>query len=174
MIETVVTRAVKMSRKLGLSEKDVSVVQYVASVHDIGMTEISDEILNKALHLTDEEKRTIRRHPQRGAELIRPLEFVELVSNIILYHHERMDGGGYPMGLNGETIPVGARILAVIDAFQSMTIGRPYKERRTIEEAVNELVECAGPSVGQERPGSRRSADARTDQGLAPVPRCRR
>jgi K+-sensing histidine kinase KdpD len=144
MIETVVARAVKVSRKLGLSEKDVSVVQYVASVHDIGMTEISDDILNKALHLTDEEKQTIRRHPQRGAELIRPLEFVELVSNITLYHHERVDGGGYPMGLKGEDIPVGARVLAVIDAFQSMTMGRPYKGRKTVEEALMELVDLTG------------------------------
>jgi signal transduction histidine kinase/HD-GYP domain-containing protein (c-di-GMP phosphodiesterase class II) len=144
MIEAIVARAVKVSRKLGLSEKDVSVVQYVASVHDIGMTEISDEILNKALHLTDEERQTIRRHPQRGAELIRPLEFVELVSNIILYHHERVDGEGYPMGLKGEEIPAGARILAVIDAFQSMTMGRPYKRRLTVEEAVTELVDHAG------------------------------
>jgi signal transduction histidine kinase/HD-GYP domain-containing protein (c-di-GMP phosphodiesterase class II) len=144
MIETAVDFAVKVSRKLGLQEKDVSVVQYVASVHDIGMTEISDEILNKALHLTDEEMQTIRRHPQRGAELIRPLEFVELVSNIILYHHERIDGAGYPMGLKGEEIPVGARILAVIDAFQSMTMGRPYKKRRAVDEAASELVDHAG------------------------------
>jgi HD-GYP domain-containing protein (c-di-GMP phosphodiesterase class II) len=142
MIEAVVNLAVKVSRKLGLSEKEVSVVQYVASVHDIGMTEISDEILNKALQLSDEEMSRIRKHPQRGAELIRPLEFVESVSNIILYHHERVDGHGYPMGLKGEEIPIGARILAVIDAFQSMTMGRPYKKRCTVEEALWELVDC--------------------------------
>ena len=150
MIETAVARAVQLSRKLGLSEKDVSVVQYVASVHDIGMTEISDEILNKALHLTDEEKETIKLHPQRGAELIRPLEFVELVSNIILYHHERIDGGGYPMGLKGEEIPIGARILSVIDAFQSMTMGRPYRERLRAEEAAFELVDCSGQQFDPE------------------------
>jgi signal transduction histidine kinase len=150
MIEAVVGLAVKVSRRLGLGEKDVSVIQYVASVHDIGMTEISDDILNKALHLTDEEMRRIRRHPQRGAELIRPLEFVESVSNIILYHHERMDGGGYPMGLKGEEIPVGARVLAVIDAFQSMTSGRPYRKRLPVESAAQELVECAGRQFDRE------------------------
>jgi putative methionine-R-sulfoxide reductase with GAF domain len=144
VIELAIDHAVKVARKLGLPEKDVSVIQYVASVHDIGMTEISDEILNKALHLTTEEMRQIQRHPERGAELIRPLEFVESVSNIILYHHERWDGGGYPMGLKGEEIPTGARILAVIDAFQSMTIGRPYKSRKPVEEALAELVENAG------------------------------
>jgi len=144
VIEQVVDSAVKIARKLHLSEKDVSVVQYVASVHDIGMTEISDDILNKALNLTSEERRAIQRHPERGAELIRPLEFVEAVSNIILYHHERWDGHGYPMGLKGDEIPIGARILAVIDAFQSMTVGRPYKERRTVEQALQELVDNAG------------------------------
>ncbi len=144
MIEAIVDLAVKVSRKLGLSEKEVSVIQYVASVHDIGMTEVSDEILNKALNLTDEEMKTIQLHPQRGAELIRPLEFVELVSNIILYHHERVDGLGYPMGLRADEIPIGARVLAVIDAFQSMTMGRPYKQQRTVERAALELVEYVG------------------------------
>jgi HD-GYP domain-containing protein (c-di-GMP phosphodiesterase class II) len=142
-IEAAVAMVVKVSRKLGLPEKEVSVVQYVASVHDIGMTEISDKILNKALNLTDEEMRRIRRHPQRGAELIRPLEFVEAVSNIILYHHERYDGSGYPMGLKGEEIPIGARILAVIDAYQSMTSSRPYRKQLSVYDAARELVDCA-------------------------------
>jgi signal transduction histidine kinase/HD-GYP domain-containing protein (c-di-GMP phosphodiesterase class II) len=143
-IEMAMNLAVKTSRKLGLSSKEVSVVQYVASVHDIGMTEISDEILDKALNLTSEELEQIREHPQRGAELIRPLEFVESVSNIILYHHERVDGSGYPMGLRGDQIPIGARILAVIDAYQSMTTGRPYKPAVGSDDAVAELVDCAG------------------------------
>jgi HD-GYP domain-containing protein (c-di-GMP phosphodiesterase class II) len=88
--------------------------------------------------------RVIQRHPERGAELIRPLEFVEQVSNIILYHHERWDGRGYPMGLKADEIPIGGRILAVIDAYQSMTIGRPYKQRLPVERAVQELFDCAG------------------------------
>ncbi len=144
VIEQAIDHAVKVARKMSLPEKDVSVIQYVASVHDIGMTEISDEILNKALHLSSEEMRQIQRHTERGAELIRPLEFVEAVSNIILYHHERWDGSGYPMGLKGDEIPVGARILAVIDAYQSMTLGRPYRTRKTAESALDELVENAG------------------------------
>jgi HD-GYP domain-containing protein (c-di-GMP phosphodiesterase class II) len=69
---------------------------------------------------------------------------VEAVSNIILYHHERFDGSGYPMGLKGEEIPIGARILAVIDAFQSMTLGRPYRSRKSTETALGELIENAG------------------------------
>ena len=79
IIEKVIRHAVKVARKIDLSEKEVSVIQYVASVHDIGMTEVSDDILNKTLSLTSEEVKRIQQHPQRGAELIRPLEFVELV-----------------------------------------------------------------------------------------------
>jgi putative methionine-R-sulfoxide reductase with GAF domain len=150
VIEQAVDHALKIARKMHLGDKDVSVIQYVASVHDIGMTEISDEILNKTLNLSSEEMMRIQRHPERGAELIRPLEFVEAVSNIILYHHERYDGTGYPMGLRADEIPVGARILAVIDAFQSMTSGRPYRTRRTVEEAVQEIVKNAGTQFDRE------------------------
>ena len=143
-IEKVVTLAMKTARKLRLSEKEVKVLQYVASVHDIGMTKISDEILNKTFNLTPEEIREIHKHPQEGTDLMRPLEFVELVSNITLYHHERVDGLGYPVGLKGDQIPLGARILAVIDAYQSMTAPKSYREPLGVVEAVKELVECSG------------------------------
>ncbi len=143
-VERTVDLAVKVARKLQLKEKDVKVIQYVASVHDIGMTAISDDILNKTFHLTSEEMEAIRKHPKIGAELIRPLEFVESVSNIILHHHERVDGLGYPLGLKQDEIPIGSRILEVIDAYQSMTGDRPYRETSTIETAVQELVSCAG------------------------------
>jgi HD-GYP domain-containing protein (c-di-GMP phosphodiesterase class II) len=143
-IEKIVSLAVKAARRMGLSEKEVKVVQYVASVHDIGMTTVSDDILNKTFNLTPDEIKKIQSHPKTGKELMRPLEFVELVSNIILYHHERVDGMGYPVGLKGDQIPIGARILAVIDAFQSMTTDRPYRRPLDVAEAVEELVSCAG------------------------------
>jgi HD-GYP domain-containing protein (c-di-GMP phosphodiesterase class II) len=143
-IERLVELTVKTSRKMGLDEKEVGVIQYVAAVHDIGMTEVSDDILNKTLNLTSEEIRQIREHPQRGAELIRPLEFIESVSNIILYHHERVDGRGYPMGLRGEQIPIGARIISVIDAFQAITVEKPYRSSQSTEKAMLELIENAG------------------------------
>lgn len=142
-IEKIVDLAVKVARKLGLKEKEVKVIQYVASVHDIGMTKVSDEILNKTFHLTPEELDEIRQHPQLGTDLIRPLEFVELVSNIILHHHERVDGLGYPMGLRQDEIPIGSRILAIIDAYHSMTNERPYRDKVSPEQAVQELVVCA-------------------------------
>ena len=139
-IETIMELSVRVARRLGLAEKEVSVIQYVASVHDIGMTKISDDILNKTLKLTNDEIVQIRQHPRTGNELMRPLEFVELVNNIILYHHERMDGLGYPMGLKGEEIPIGARILAVIDAYQSMVVERAYRKKMSIESALKEII----------------------------------
>jgi HD-GYP domain-containing protein (c-di-GMP phosphodiesterase class II) len=136
--------AVQTGRKLGLDEKEIQVVQYVSSVHDVGMTCVSDEILKKTLALTPEEVDEIRKHPQQGAAILRPLEFVELVSQNILFHHERIDGKGYPMGLKGEQIPMGSRILGVLDAYVSMISDRPFRDRMTADEAVNELVRHAG------------------------------
>ena len=143
-IEKIMDLAVKTARKLGLGGKEIKVIQYATSVHDIGMTKISDDILNKTFQLTQDEVGKIHRHPKVGTDLIKPLEFVELVSNIIMYHHERVDGRGYPMGLKGDQIPIGSRILATVDAYQSMTSERPYRDKLTPEEAVLELVECSG------------------------------
>ncbi len=136
--------AVGIARKLGLCEKDIQVIQFVSSVHDVGMTCVNEEILNKTLALTPEEIDEIRKHPQQGAAIIRPLEFVELVSQNILFHHERMDGKGYPMGLMGDQIPIGSRILAVLDAYVSMISDRPFRERLSVNEAVDELVRHSG------------------------------
>jgi putative methionine-R-sulfoxide reductase with GAF domain len=150
VIEASMDQAVQVARRMGLTDKEVSVIQYVASVHDIGMTKISDEILNKTLNLTNDEIVQIRQHPRAGKELIRPLEFVEQVNNIILYHHERVDGLGYPMGLKGEEIPLGARILAVIDAYQSMMMDRAYRKRMTVESALKEIIANANKQFDAE------------------------
>jgi HD-GYP domain-containing protein (c-di-GMP phosphodiesterase class II) len=136
--------AVGIARKLGLGEKEIHVIQFVSSVHDVGMTCINEEILNKTLALTPEEIDEIRKHPQQGTAIIRPLEFVELVSQNILFHHERMDGKGYPMGLMGEQIPIGSRILAVLDAYVSMISDKPFRQRMSVNEAVDELVRHTG------------------------------
>lgn len=136
--------SVKVARKLGLSEKEVQVIQYVSGVHDVGMTCVNDEILNKTLALTPDEVDEIRKHPQRSEAIMRPLEFVELVSQNILFHHERMDGRGYPMGLTGDQIPLGSRILAAIDAYISMISDRPFRHAVCAGEAIDELVRHAG------------------------------
>ena len=108
------------------------------------MTCVSEEILKKTLDLTTQEMEEIKKHPQRGAAIIRPLEFVELVSQSILFHHERLDGKGYPMGLRGDQIPIGSRILAVLDAYVSMVSERPFRSRLASTEAVDELVRHSG------------------------------
>ncbi|MBN2184789.1 MAG: GAF domain-containing protein [Candidatus Krumholzibacteriota bacterium] len=139
-----VSWAIKMARKMMLSEKEIQVIQYVASIHDVGMTTISEDILNKTLELTPKEIDEIRHHPQRGAEILRPLEFVELVSQIMLSHHERIDGKGYPMGLKGDQIPVGAKILSILDAYVSMISTKPFRRQLAIEESIEELIINAG------------------------------
>jgi signal transduction histidine kinase/HD-GYP domain-containing protein (c-di-GMP phosphodiesterase class II) len=136
--------SVQVARKLRLSEKEVQVIQYVSSVHDVGMTCVSEEILKKTLELSPQEMEEIKKHPQRGAAIMRPLEFVELVSQSILFHHERIDGKGYPMGLRGDQIPIGSRILSVLDAYASMVSERPFRARMTPLEAVDELVRHSG------------------------------
>lgn len=136
--------SVQTARKLRLSEKEVQAIQYVSSVHDVGMTCVSEEILKKTFELSPAEMEEIRKHPQRGAAIMRPLEFVELVSQSILFHHERPDGRGYPMGLRGEQIPIGSRIIAVLDAYVSMTSQRPFRACMNPAEAIDELVRHAG------------------------------
>ncbi|MCK4236079.1 MAG: GAF domain-containing protein, partial [Candidatus Krumholzibacteria bacterium] len=136
--------SVKIAKKLRLNEKETRVIQYVSGVHDVGMTCVSDHILNKTLELSPDEIEEIRKHPQQGEVIIRPFEFVELVSQNILFHHERIDGKGYPMGLRGDQIPIGSRILAILDAYVSMISDRPFRKRMAVGEAVNELVKHSG------------------------------
>lgn len=144
LARNIVKWSVKTARKLGIGEKEIQVIQYVSSVHDVGMTCVSEDILRKTLELTNEEMDEIRKHPQRGTTIMRPFEFVELVSQNILFHHERIDGNGYPMGLKGDQIPIGSRILAVLDAYVSMISEKPFRTRMDTWEAVNELVRHSG------------------------------
>jgi HD-GYP domain-containing protein (c-di-GMP phosphodiesterase class II) len=142
--QRVVDWSVKVAKKLNIERKKSRVIQYVASVHDVGMTCVGEDILNKTLTLSTEDINKIRKHPQRGTALLRPFEFVEMVSKIILFHHEHVDGNGYPMGLKGDKIPIGARILAVLDAYVAMISRRPYRNEMTAIDAVEELVRNAG------------------------------
>jgi hypothetical protein len=137
-------RAVELGRKLGLTEEDVEVLAYVASVHDVGMGQIDLTVLQEPGRLDDEAWAEVALHPLRSAEIVKPIEFQEQVTEIILAHHERMDGRGYPRGLKAEHIPIGARIIAVLDAYESMTIGRPYRQPMTHAEALQELRQCKG------------------------------
>ncbi len=137
-------RAVAVGRKLGLSEADVEVLAYVSSVHDVGMGHIDLSVLEEPGRLDGETWAKVALHPLRSAELVKPIEFQDQVTEIILAHHERMDGRGYPKGLKGSEIPIGARIIAVLDAYESMTQGRPYRHAMTHAEALQELRQCKG------------------------------
>lgn len=144
MAKKMIVYSVLVAKKLRLSDKEIQVIQYCSSVHDVGMTRVSDRVLKKTLDLTPEEIMEIRKHPEQSAEIVHPFEFVELVSKNILFHHERIDGRGYPMGLKGDQIPVGSRILAVLDAYAAMSSDRPYRKRLSIIETVDELVRHSG------------------------------
>jgi HD-GYP domain-containing protein (c-di-GMP phosphodiesterase class II) len=121
-----------------MGDTDVDVIGYVASVHDVGMTHMPSSV-SLAQPLDSEQRRELARHPEVSVEIMRPLEYLGSVRELILGHHERWDGAGYPRGLKGEEIPLGSRILAVVDAYDSMTRGRPYRAARSHEETIAEL-----------------------------------
>ncbi len=124
---------------LKIGEDEVNNLYYASVLRDAGAIDVPYEILSKTSQLTPEEFKVIRNQPAKSVELIRPVRFLKPVLPIILYHHEKYDGSGYPSGLKKEQIPIGARIMAVVDAFEAMTIDRPYKKRLSVEEALEEL-----------------------------------
>jgi HD-GYP domain-containing protein (c-di-GMP phosphodiesterase class II)/signal transduction histidine kinase len=132
-----------LARALGLGEEDVRVLQYVSSVYDVGMVRVGGGILRRRGGLRLDEYESVKRHPEEGVDILGPIEFLEQVKDIILHHHERYDGGGYPGGLASDSIPLGARILAVVDAYSSMLSDRPYRGAMTVEEAIEELRRCS-------------------------------
>ena len=136
--------SVDIARKMDLSEDEIENIRKAALLHDLGKISIPDHILMKPGKLSEEEKKIIRRHPENGAKIIEPVEPLKHAKEIIKYHQECYDGSGYPDGLQGETIPLGARIIAVADAFGAMTTDRPYRKALSIEEAVKEIKRCAG------------------------------
>lgn len=136
--------AVRLARKLNCSYSEVQSIRWAALLHDIGKVGISDEILNKEGRLNEEEWAIIRRHPKTGADIVRMGSSLDYVASLIQAHHERYDGSGYPYGLARESIPFGARILAVADAYSAMTDDRPYRPACTLEQAAAELQRCSG------------------------------
>lgn len=133
-----------LAEKIGMKQEDINSLYYASILHDAGAMDVPYEILAKSSRLSPEEFKIIRNHPTRNVELLRHVEFLRPVLPIILYHHEKYDGTGYPSGLKKEQIPLGARIMALVDAFEAMIIERPYKKRLSIEEAINELKRNSG------------------------------
>lgn len=146
-IRRVQVYATGLARGLGMPESEIQGVKTAALLHDIGKLAVPEHILSKPGPLTQEEFQKIRIHPQVGAEIISAVPFPYPVAPLILSHHERWDGKGYPQGLKGDEIPLGARILTVVDYFDALTSDRPYHKAMTHEAALLLLQQEAGRAL---------------------------
>jgi diguanylate cyclase (GGDEF)-like protein/putative nucleotidyltransferase with HDIG domain len=146
-IRRVQVYATNIARALGMSDTDIQGVKTAALLHDIGKLAVPEHILSKPGPLTQEEFQKIRVHPQVGAEIISAVPFPYPVAPLILSHHERWDGKGYPQGLKGEAIPLGARILSVVDYYDALTSDRPYHRAMTHDAALALLQQEAGRAL---------------------------
>ncbi len=133
-----------MGELLGLSRKEADEAIAAATLHDIGKVGVPDAILTKPAKLNEEEYALIKRHPEMGVEAVKAVERLRNVLPLIRHHHEAWDGSGYPDGLKGEAIPLGARIIAVLDAYDAMTSDRAYRSAMPPEAALAVLSENAG------------------------------
>ncbi|MFA5311006.1 MAG: diguanylate cyclase [Candidatus Omnitrophota bacterium] len=120
--------ATLIANKLGLDRDEVELIRQASILHDLGKIGISEKILLKKSKLTEKEFEEIKKHPQIGADILRPIHFLQGLIPIIFYHHARWDGKGYPRGIRGEDIPIGARIIALADVYQALTSDRPYRK----------------------------------------------
>jgi putative nucleotidyltransferase with HDIG domain len=136
--------AVMLSRGLKLSAGEIQTIEYGALLHDIGKIGIPENILNKKGVLEPEEFERIKDHPVIGVNILQPVDFLQSIHSIVHYHHERIDGHGYPGGLKGEGIPFEARIVSIADAWDAMTSDRSYRKGMSVEQAFRELQEHAG------------------------------
>jgi putative nucleotidyltransferase with HDIG domain len=137
--QRVMKYAAQLAERLDLPPAEVESVVWTASIHDLGKIDVPDRVLTKPTGLDDEEWGIMRQHPAVGAEIVARLSFHPSAKDMILHHHEWFDGSGYPSGIKGDDIPIGARIVTVVDAFEAMTSDRPYRLALSYSEAVAEL-----------------------------------
>ncbi|MFQ5340520.1 MAG: HD-GYP domain-containing protein [Anaerolineae bacterium] len=133
-----------IARELGLPAEEIEIISLSGRVHDLGKVGIRDDLLYKPGKFTSQERSTFRQHVRIGAEIMERFPRYKEGREIILYHHEHYDGNGYLEGLRGDDIPIGARIMAVADAYDAMTTDRPYRKALTQTEAIDELKRCSG------------------------------
>ena len=132
-----------VAREMGLGREEAALVQTAALLHDIGKTGISEQILSKPAALTESEWAEMKRHPEIGYDILRSTDRLRDAAEIVLAHHERFDGQGYPRGLSGEEIPIGSRIVAIVDAFVAMTSDRPFRRKMPRDMATKEVLRNA-------------------------------
>lgn len=142
--QRVVAYCLRLGEELGLSDREMMALEHGALLHDIGKIGTPDAILLKPGSLSPEEWLVMRRHVDHGGEILRGIEFLRDATPVVLQHHEKWDGSGYPVGLRGEQICINARIFAVADAMDAITSDRPYREARSFEVTAQELQKCAG------------------------------
>ncbi len=143
-----VTRcAIEIAKELGFSEQECKTIERAGILHDIGKVGIGDAILHKPDKLNEQEWVAIKRHPRRAVEILEPLKFLTEEKEMICHHHERLDGKGYPDGLKGEDIPLGARILAIADTFDAMNSERSYRKPLAENVIISELKNSAGTQL---------------------------
>jgi putative nucleotidyltransferase with HDIG domain len=136
--------ALRIARAMGMSSRDLEMLEYAGLLHDIGKIAIQNEILLKVGPLTEDEWRSLKSHPNIGADIVEQLKFLKEAAEIIRCHHERPDGMGYPRGFRSNQVPIAARILNVVDAFDAMTSDRPYRKALPIERVMEELASYKG------------------------------
>ena len=138
--ERLARQAVRLGRTLGLTDEDLDALHRGGYLHDVGKVGVPDAVLLKPGPLTADEFDLMRRHPEIGDTLCAPLQSLRSVRPIILYHHERLDGSGYPEGLRGDNVPLLAQIVGIVDVYDALTSKRPYRGALKPEDAVRHLL----------------------------------
>lgn len=149
-IEAIINYAEEIAKGMGLPKNKVELVRKAAILHDLGKVGIEEEILRKKARLNEEEYEAVKKHPKIGADIIKPIKFLQDIIPVITSHHERWDGKGYPGGLKGNEIPIEARIIAIIDVYLSLISNRFYRKAFTKEQAIDIIKNGAGNAYDPE------------------------
>jgi putative nucleotidyltransferase with HDIG domain len=147
--ERVATMAVRVARTLKLPESEIEYLQFGSILHDVGKIGIPESIVKSPKPLTNAEYKIIQKHPLKGVEILHPIAFIQDHMYLVRNHHERWDGRGYPDGLVGDAIPVGAQIVAIADAYDAMTSSRPYRKGMPAKQAAREIQKNSGTQFSQ-------------------------
>jgi response regulator RpfG family c-di-GMP phosphodiesterase len=138
---------VQLGRIIGLEKKQLELIEYASMLHDIGKIGVNERVLNKRGPLNEEEKAHVRIHPELGKKILKGIPLMESVAEIVVSHHENYDGSGYPRGLKGDEIPLGARIISAADLYDAMSNDRPYRKGIGRERIVDEMKRVSGTQL---------------------------